>query len=84
MENREKIRDYILQEILDARYRAITLRDEDSIVKSGLVDSMAIVEIISYIEKCFGINITDSEIRIDDFDSVDSICNLVERSGAAQ
>ena len=79
MQNREGIRNFIQTEILNTKTRKLTMKDEDSIVKSGLVNSMAIVEIINYLETNFGINIADGQISIDDFDSIDSIVKLVER-----
>ena len=82
MEGKDTIRNYLMVEILQADRKGITLGDDDSIIKSGLVNSIAVVDIINYLEKNFGLDIADSEIQIDDFDSVNSICRMLERKAA--
>jgi acyl carrier protein len=71
-----------MKEIVDPKGKGIEIRDSDSLVKSGLVNSLAIVEIITFMEEKFGIDIGDHEIAIDDFDSIESMCKLLERKGA--
>lgn len=82
MTYREEVRGFLMNTILIGSKRSIRVNDDDSLVGSGLISSLSIVEIIGYIEKRFGLDVADEGIDITDFDSVDSICRLIERKGA--
>lgn len=79
MTTREQVREYINNRLLKDAEEAIHLEDSTSMVKSGLINSMAIVELIAYVEDTFQISVADPDINIDDFDSIDNICLLIAR-----
>lgn len=76
----EQIRDFVLGTIINVDRRGLSIDDNQSILKSGLVNSMAIVEIIGFLEQNFKIDITDASIDIDDFDTIESISRLVTKT----
>jgi acyl carrier protein len=82
MEYREKLRVFLLNQILVGPGMPKAVRDDEPLVSSGLVDSLSIVEIMGFVEKTFGLDVGRGEIDINDFDTVDSICRLLERSRA--
>ena len=53
------------------------LKDTDSLLEAGIVDSMGIQVLISYLEKTFSIKVQDDEIIPDNFESIAAIVNLV-------
>jgi len=64
----------------------ICMRVDDSIdyaagnlIVGGVLDSIALVEIISEFEKSFGIEIPYEEIAPENFDSIDAMVSLVKR-----
>lgn len=79
MEGKDAVREYVMREIVQAERKGISLSDDDSIIKSGLINSIAVVDMINFLENKFGLNIADGEIQIDDFDSVNSIWCMLER-----
>lgn len=57
--------------------------DSESIVSSGLIDSLSILKLISKLEKKLGVAIPTDYVQPDDFESVDWIVETVQRLAAA-
>jgi acyl carrier protein len=55
------------------------VKDSESIVSSGLIDSLAVVKLISLLEEKLKIKIPPGNLQPDDFDSVDVIIQTLER-----
>jgi methoxymalonate biosynthesis acyl carrier protein len=79
MERRERLREFVNEKARNANQRDVAIGDGDSVLRSGLLNSLSMVEIILFVEQEFGLDITASDIRIEDFDTVDSICALLDR-----
>ena len=58
--------------------------DTDSLLTSGVVDSMAMVGLVSALETKFGITVGDTELVPEYFDSVTAITEFVTRKTAAR
>jgi acyl carrier protein len=58
------------------------LRDEDSLVETGLIDSLAVLEIVAYIEATYGIDFTERGVEPEQLFSVSGILDLIETAGA--
>jgi acyl carrier protein len=71
------IRTYIAQNILfsgdDYPYP-----DEASFLDEGIVDSMNVLELVSFVEDQYGIKVADSDIVPDNFDSVSKLAEFVQ------
>jgi acyl carrier protein len=59
--------------------RARPLSNAESLIKSGLLDSLAMLSLISFLEHTFDITIADEEVEPDSFDSVDTLTAFVGR-----
>jgi len=55
------------------------VQDSESIVSSGLIDSLAVVKLISHLEEKLKVKIPPGNLQPDDFDSVDVIMQTLER-----
>jgi acyl carrier protein len=77
MEIKEKVKTFIRESFLfDSSAK---IRDEDSLLEEGILDSTGVLELILYLEEEFGIKIEDEEIIPENLDSVRSIENLIQR-----
>lgn len=56
---------------------------DTSLLDSGLIDSTGILELVSFLESEFGIQVQDEEIVPENFENVKSIAAFVERKRAA-
>ena len=53
--------------------------DEDSFLKSGIIDSTGILELIEHIEETYGIEIKDEEMLPENLDSLANVMAFVCR-----
>jgi acyl carrier protein len=78
----DTIRSYILAEYLPGE-SAANLRDDTPLRTSGILDSMATLNLVTYLEQTFGITIDAHETGIDHFDRIADIGALVARKREA-
>jgi acyl carrier protein len=72
-----EVEGFILEKItLDGEKIA---RDED-LLASDILDSMAIVELVSFLEARFGVQVSDDDLMPENFKTIDEIVTFVERT----
>ena len=77
-----KIREYIME---DAAPKGITqISDTDSLTDNGVVDSLGIFRLVSFLEENFGVRISDEEIVTDNFRNINEIEEFVNAKLAAK
>ncbi len=72
----EEIRRYIVEDILFGD--GPKLQKETSFQEQGIIDSLGFLELITFVEKKFGIKIKDDELIPGNFDSLQKITRFVE------
>lgn len=78
---KKAIRQYILENFLFTEDES-ALKDSDSFLETGIIDSTGVLEIILFIEETFGIKVDDNEMFPANLDSVDNLSNFVQRKQA--
>ena len=78
MSAEEKIRAYILENYLFSD-DANALKDNDSFLDKGILDSTGILEVIYFLEDEFNIKVDDDELIPENLDSVSNIAAFIER-----
>jgi acyl carrier protein len=70
------IRDFVSRNFLfnDGEY---PYGDDASFLEEGIIDSLGIIELVSFVEKTFGISVADNELLPSNFDSVSKLGNFV-------
>lgn len=61
-----------------------SLRDDTPLRTSGLLDSMGLLRLVSFVEEKFGIQVEAYEAGVENFDRLDDIANFVERKRMAR
>jgi acyl carrier protein len=72
-----QIRNYILENFLYTSDQG-KLKNTDSFLEDGIVDSTGILELLMFVEETFGIKVEDEEVLPDNFDSVERLQRYVE------
>jgi acyl carrier protein len=75
---KETIRTYVLQEYLPGE-SAANLKDDTPLRTSGILDSMATLSLVTFVEQTFGIVLEAHETGIENFDRIQDIAALVEQ-----
>jgi acyl carrier protein len=72
---RSKIRGYVVSHFHLARTR--NLGDEDSLLDAQAIDSLGILELVTYLEDTFAIAVTDDDLTPENFDSIGALARFV-------
>jgi acyl carrier protein len=75
MESIQKLRQFVTKELVPD-FKG-TLSEDESLLKNGVLDSMRIVKLLAYLEKEFGVEISDDEFDPDNFESLNAIARLI-------
>lgn len=75
----DKIRNYIFKQY--PALEAEGLKDDDPL--AGVLDSLAVLGVVGFIEPEFSIELTPADLTDENFENIASIRRLVERLGAS-
>lgn len=81
MNMKKTIRQYILENFLFTEDESV-LKDSDSFLETGIIDSTGVLEIILFIEETFGVKVNDNEMFPANLDSVDNLADFIQRKQA--
>jgi acyl carrier protein len=70
------IRDFIVSTHLPGETPE-TLRDDTPLISSGILDSLAVLGLVTFLEHRFGIELDVYDTSIEHFDSIDSITRAI-------
>jgi methoxymalonate biosynthesis acyl carrier protein len=70
-----ELRSFFEGRLVDAR----PLADDDDLIDSGVLDSLALVELIDHLETSFAVVVAGADLDADNFESITSIAALVRR-----
>jgi len=71
----DKIRDFVLGHFPLAQQRRIA--DDASLIEQGIIDSLGILEVVTFIESEFGLTLSDDEMITENFESIKSLTEFV-------
>jgi acyl carrier protein len=80
---KEQVRRYIDENFIMGSGSA-QFSDADSLLDLHIVDSTGILELILFLEECFGIQVEDAEMVPENLDSLEAIAAYVGRKRQAQ
>lgn len=77
------IEEFIITEIcselgLDVQ----SIGDNEALIDSGIIDSLGILKILSFLDEELDIDISSTEINPDHFINIKSICEMIEKHTA--
>jgi acyl carrier protein len=71
-----KITEFILTEV-NPDLGLTTLDDGEPLIESGIIDSLGVLKIMSFLDEAFGVDLSSGEIKLENFRDVKTICALV-------
>ena len=77
MDEKQQIRQFVLSNFYVADPAALV--DSASLLEAGIVDSTGVLEIITFLEDTFGIQVADEEMVPENLDAVERLVAYVKR-----
>ncbi len=77
-----KIREYILENYLFTDDQN-ALKNDDSFLDQGIIDSTGIMEVIFFIEEEYKISVDDEEMVPENLDSIDNLITFINKKKAS-
>ncbi len=75
---KDRVRQYILSEFLPGESPA-NLKDNTPLRTSGVLDSMATLQVVTFVEETFGIEVEAHEAGVENFESLNDIAAFVQQ-----
>ncbi|MDP4181570.1 MAG: phosphopantetheine-binding protein [Bacillota bacterium] len=76
MSQEDKIRNYI-EKNLTVYDEEVTFTNDDNIFEKGFVNSLFAMKLLNFVEQEFQIDISDDDIDLKNFSSINNIINLI-------
>ncbi len=73
----DALRRFILEHFPAARQRG--LQDDAPLLENGIVDSLGILELVTFVSEAFGVSVGDEELQPENFASLRQLAAFVER-----
>ncbi len=73
---KDQIREFIMENLAHAK-GITSFADDENLMESGVVDSLGIFRIVSFLEEELHVRVSDEEINAETLQSVNSIAQLV-------
>lgn len=78
MEDRkEKVREFIVENFLFGS--ANGLKDDTSFLDEGIIDSTGVLELVTFLEETYEIQVEDEDLIPENLDSIDNIAKFLEQ-----
>lgn len=81
-EIKRQLRQYILTEFLPGVSPA-NLKDDTPLRTSAVLDSVATLNLVTFVENSFGIEVEAHEVGVENFDCINDMALFIERKRAA-
>ena len=59
------------------------IKDDDHLLEAGIVDSLGVLELVTFLERGFKITVLDDELTPENFKSIESLASFVGRKNSA-
>jgi len=77
MDIEQQVRDYIVQNLLLGQRSR--LDSSDSLLEGGVLDSTGVLELVTFLERTFQIEVADEDLVPENMDSVSNMVGFLER-----
>ncbi|HSU81564.1 MAG TPA: acyl carrier protein, partial [Thermoanaerobaculia bacterium] len=72
-----------IKEFLSRFFKNHDLKPEEDIFSLGFVNSLLAMQLVAFVEKEFGVSVSDEDLDLDNFRTVNAIASLVARKQGA-
>jgi len=81
-ERKTRIKEFIITAV-SPELELVDIDDDEPLIDSGIVDSLGILLIMSFLDEQFDLDLSSGEIRLENFKDLRTICSLVDGEAGA-
>ena len=70
------------KEFIKRHFRHLDFTDDEDIFALGFVNSLFALQLVMFVEKTFQLTVDDEDLRIENFQSINAVADLVRRKTA--
>ena len=74
----QQIKTFIVENFIFSS-NGFDLSEDDSFLDAGVVDSVGVLELVTYVEETFAIQVADEEVVPENFDSLARLSAYIDR-----
>lgn len=74
----KQIREFIVEHFLFGEFDD-NLKNDDSLLENGIIDSTGVLELVSFLEEIYGIELDDEEIVPENLDSIANMSKFIAK-----
>jgi acyl carrier protein len=78
---RDRVKKFVMEHFPQARKHGIG--DDDQLLGNGVIDSLGILELVTYLEQEFEIRVSDEELMPENFQTIACIAAFTHRKSKA-
>jgi acyl carrier protein len=72
----QQVRDYVVENFMYMR-KVKTVGDDESLLRTGVITSLGMMEVVGWVEDTFGVTVDPDEITEQNFDTLRGIASFV-------
>ena len=76
MDRKTALIEFVKNEIM--RNKNAKLNDDEDLLSAGILDSLAILQLVAFIEDQFGIKVPDEDVVFENFQSINALVTYLE------
>lgn len=80
-ETRQAIRVFLVENFM-FRGAIDQMTDDASLIQAGILDSVGVLSLVTFLEETFEITVTDDEVEPENLDSIDAVTAFVTKKKA--
>jgi acyl carrier protein len=73
----DRLKDFVYKKFPLAKKQSV--KNSDPLLDSGIIDSLGILDLVAFIEKEFGVHVSDEELMPENFQTVDALAAFVQQ-----
>jgi acyl carrier protein len=77
MDRKTALIDFVKNEVM--RNKNARLDENEDLLSAGILDSLAILQLVAFVEDRFGVKIPDEDVVFENFQSINALNTYLER-----
>jgi acyl carrier protein len=76
----DRLKDFVCKKFPLAKKQGV--KNADPLLDSGIIDSLGILDLVTFIEKEFGVHVSDEELLPENFQTLDALAAFIQQKGS--